>query len=333
LSLQSIPILDISGFSTQCDKASRAIARDVDRACREIGFLVIAGHGIEAKIIENLDEAGRRFFDLPDSVKLKYAGKEGSYYGYNPIESSSLAYSLDNQEAKPDLREAFASCRPDIETGDAFFRSEAVKGLGYDIDFPTEIKAFRQIWTTYYDAMAGLGARIMRIFAVALELPIDFFDPMLSHHASNLALFNYPEQVKQPESGQIRGGAHTDFGSLTIVHADWAAPGGLQVQTKAKKWMDVEAPADAFVINIGDMMARWTNERWTSTLHRVANPATSSNRSTRRQSAVFFHTPNQDALVACLPSCRDADNSAKYTPITVGEHFLMKMGKMYEEAQ
>jgi isopenicillin N synthase-like dioxygenase len=171
----------------------------------------------------------------------------------------------------------------------------------------------------------------MQIFAVALDLPIDFFEPMLSHHASNLALFNYPDQPTRPKRGQLRGGAHTDFGSLSIVHSDWTIPGGLQVQTKAGSWMDVAAPRDAFVINIGDMMARWTNDRWVSTLHRVANPETSSARSYRRQSVIFFHVPNQDALVECIPSCRDADNPPKYKPITVGEHHLMKMGKMFEE--
>ncbi len=330
---QLIPILDISRFSSNIDDASRAIARDVDCACREIGFLVITGHGIASKITDDLDEMGRRFFDLPESIKLKYTAKGETYYGYNPMESSSLAYSLDKHEAAPDLREAFASCRPDIETGDSFFRREAVKDLGYQINFPTEIEAFRQVWTTYYYAMSALGARMMQIFAVALELPIDFFEPVLSHHASNLALFNYPDQLKKPKQGQLRGGEHTDFGSLTIVHSDWAAPGGLQVKTAAQKWVEVDAPADAFVINIGDMMARWTNDRWTSTLHRVANPETSTDQTTRRQSAVFFHTPNQDARVECFPSCRDANTPPKYKPITVGEHHLMKMGKMYEEAQ
>ncbi len=333
MSPQPIPILDISGFSAQIDDASRAIARDVDRACREIGFLVIAGHGLTSKITNEFDEVGRRFFDLPESVKLKYAAQADSYYGYNPMESSSLAYSLDEQNTPPDLREAFASCRPDIETGDSFFRSEAVKDLGYQIDYPVEIEAFHQVWTSYYYAMSALGARIMQIFAVALVLPIDFFEPMLSRHASNLALFNYPAPLKKPKQGQLRGGEHTDFGSLTIVHTDWAIPGGLQVQTNANKWMDLDVPADAFVINIGDMMARWTNDRWTSTLHRVANPETSADQPTRRQSAVFFHTPNQDALVECLPSCQDADNPPRYEPITVGEHHQMKMHKMYEDAQ
>ena len=214
------------------------MAQQVDHACREIGFLVIEGHGVTNEIVGALHNAGRNFFDLSEETKRKYETGPESYYGYNPMASSSLAYSADTAEAKPDLREAFASCRPDIATGDPYFRSAAVKDLGYDIAYPTEVEDFHKIWTSYYYAMSDLGAQIMRIFAVALDMAPDFFESMLTHHASNLALFNYPAQSEAPEQGQLRGGAHTDFGSLTIVHSDWSIPGGLQVQS-ADGWMNV----------------------------------------------------------------------------------------------
>ncbi len=326
-----IPVIDISGFGDGTEKQCVDIGKAVDRACRDIGFLVIQGHGIAPTIVDDLHDAGRRFFDLPKAVKSTYETGPESYYGYNPMASSSLAYSLDDEQAKPDLREAFASSRPDIKTGDPFFRSDAVKDLGFDIDYPPEIESFHNIWIDYYYAMSDLGLQIMQIFAVALDQPPKFFDSALTRHASNLALFNYPEQDRSPDDGQLRGGAHTDFGSLTIVHSDWSIPGGLQVQAPGGGWMDVPNVPGAFVINIGDMMARWTNDRWVSTLHRVANPDAEAGRSTRRQSTVFFHNPNFDALVACIPSCQNENNPPKYKPITVGEHHLMKMGKMFED--
>ena len=189
MSADQIPVVDISPFQDGTDQASRRVAQQVDHACREIGFLVIEGHGVTNEIVGALHNAGRNFFDLSEETKRKYETGPESYYGYNPMASSSLAYSADTAEAKPDLREAFASCRPDIATGDPYFRSAAVKDLGYDIAYPTEVEDFHKIWTSYYYAMSDLGAQIMRIFAVALDMAPDFFESMLTHHASNLALF------------------------------------------------------------------------------------------------------------------------------------------------
>ena len=127
----------------------------------------------------------------------------------------------------------------------------------------------------------------------------------------------------------MRGGAHTDYGSLTLVNADWSIPGGLQVYTD-NQWIDVQAKPGTFVVNIGDMMQRWTNDKWVSTLHRVANPPAESANTSRRLSLVYFHIPNPDVMVECVPRCKDAEQPAKYAPISIGDHHLMKMGKMKE---
>lgn len=324
------PIIDMARYRDGDPARRSAIAAQVDDACRNTGFIVLTGHGISKTVLSQAHAVAEAFFDLPLETKLKYEKAEGSFYGYYQMESSALAYTLD-EESSPDLREAFASNRPDIETGDPYFRSDAVQNLGYVIPYPKEIADFHEIWTQTYYTFAGLGHEIMQMFAAALHQPEHQFDDMLTRHASNLAVFKYPAQKTPPKDRQFRCGAHTDYGSLTLVHSDWSISGGLQIQTHDGTWLDVPNVPDSLVINIGDMMQRWTNDRWRSTLHRVGNPEAGLNGSSERMSLVFFYNPNQDGVVETIASCIDEDNPARYDPITVSDHFLMKMGKMVEE--
>lgn len=328
--MKNLPIIDISKFRDGSPGERTAVAKQVDQACRDIGFIVLTGHGISKETLSHAHSIADGLFDLPQETKSKYEKAEGSFYGYYEMESSALAYTLDDTESLPDLREAFASNRPDLETGDPYFRSDAVKDMGYDIPFPEEVADFKETWTKTYYAFADLGHDIMQMFAAALEQPTSYFDHMLTHHASNLAVFKYPPQPKPVPAGQLRCGAHTDYGSLTIVHSDWSIPGGLQIQSPDGSWIDAPDVQDSLVINIGDMMQRWTNDRWVSTMHRVGNPDGQTTTSTQRKSLVFFYNPNQDGVVETIPSCTDENNASKYKPIIVSDHFLMKMGKMVE---
>ena len=139
--------------------------------------------------------------------------------------------------------------------------------------------------------MEDLAARIMRVFAVALKLPEDYFAGVIDRPVSALRALNYPHPTVPPQPGQLRAGAHTDYGSLTILLPE-AKSGGLQIFTPEQEWRPVPPVPGAFIINIGDLMALWTNDRWVSTLHRVVNPAPDAKGSTRRQSFAFFHQPN-----------------------------------------
>jgi isopenicillin N synthase-like dioxygenase len=171
--------------------------------------------------------------------------------------------------------------------------------------------------------MEGLASDLMRIFAVALDLPEPFFADTLNRHISAIRLINYPEQPEAPVPGQLRSGEHSDYGSLTILKIE-NAPGGLQVRTRKGRWIDVPAVTDAFIINIGDLMMHWTNDRWISTLHRVVNPPRDRALGSRRLSMVFFHQPNYDALIECLPTCQGPGHPPKHPPVTSGEHRLRK---------
>ena len=139
-------------------------------------------------------------------------------------------------------------------------------------------------------------------------------------------MLHYPPQLETPKPGQLRAGAHSDYGSLTIVKLD-AAEGGLQVQTRDGAWLDVPHVPEAFVVNLGDLMAEWTNDRWVSTLHRVVNPSRTAGESARRMSMTFFHQPTYHAVIACLPNCADTQRPPRHGSIPSGEHVWMKINK------
>jgi isopenicillin N synthase-like dioxygenase len=166
----------------------------------------------------------------------------------------------------------------------------------------------------------------MRIFALALDLPERFFDDKIDRHISMFRVLRYPEQIEPPQPGQLRAGAHSDYGSLTIVKIE-DKPGGLQVRNKAGEWVDVPVIPGSFVVNIGDLMMQWTNDRWISTLHRVVNPPRDQAGASRRQSLVFFHQPNYDAMVECLPGCAAPGMAPKFEPISSGDHLRNKFVK------
>ncbi len=156
-----------------------------------------------------------------------------------------------------------------------------------------------------------------------------WFDSRVDREMSSLCLNHYPAPSGPPLPGQLRAGAHTDYGTLTIV-APTGEPGGLQVRVRGGDWEDVFVAPGTFVVNIGDMMAQWTNDRWVSTLHRVANPPLESRVPTRRLSLVYFHQPNPDALVECIPTCRDASRPPKYAPVTAGDYISRKINLHFQ---
>jgi isopenicillin N synthase-like dioxygenase len=157
------------------------------------------------------------------------------------------------------------------------------------IRWPANPNHMRSAYLAYYQALELLAAKLLRMFALALKLPENFFDDKITRHRSALRVLNYPALQQMPPPGQIRAGEHTDYGSLTILLQDKV--GGLQVRDKQMNWVDVAPVANSFVINIGDLMQRWTNDQFVSTLHRVVAPQSMA----RRQSMAFFH--NIDRMI------------------------------------
>ncbi len=189
--------------------------------------------------------------------------------------------------------------------------------------WPAQPAGFFDAWTAYYAALENLAARVMRLFAVALNLPENHFERFIDAPISALRALNYPEQHVAPKPGQLRAGAHTDYGSLTILLPQ-AGSKGLEIITPDGQWTAVPPVEGAFVINIGDLMARWTNDRWVSTLHRVVNPSPDDGGMARRQSLAFFHQPNWNAEITVLDACLAPGETAKYPPVFSGPYLMSK---------
>lgn len=321
----TVPVIDIAPFMVGTPRGKTAVASEVGNACTDIGFVTIVGHGVPDSLVARMDLVSRAFFDLPlpEKLTVKRPKLEQSR-GYIGVGDENLAYSLDSA-GTTDLKEFFAIGPVDVPDDEYYRRPEAYPSFAPNI-WPERPAGFREIWTAYYHTMERLAQTVMRIFAVALDLPEDFFRDTTDRHISGIRVLNYPEQTGEPLPGQLRAGPHTDYGAVTILKSE-NAPGGLQVLNRRSEWVDVTAVPESFVLNIGDLMMRWTNDRWISTLHRVVNPPRDAIRGSRRQSVVFFHQPNYDALIECLPSCCGPGNPPHYAPVTSGQHRLTKFLK------
>ena len=286
----------------------------IDEACERVGFLTVVGHGVPSELIDTTWRTARDFFDLALADKMTVAMPYPGYpYGYSPLTGESLAASL-GHAGHPDLKESFAIGPVDRPTHtisdpeEAFAWSENL--------WPKKMPGMRNVWEGYFRACSQLSARILSLMAIALHLPEHHFDPTIDRHTSAMRALNYPV-VDEPLPGQLGAGAHTDYGTLTVLLPD-PVQGGLQVQSPDGEWHGVEPVPGSFVVNLGDAMARWTNDRWRSTMHRVLNPQA------RRQSIAFFHNANWDAVIECLPTCLPSGGNPKYAPIAAGPHLMQK---------
>lgn len=319
--MRDFPVVDISVFADGPQSAKRSLASRVDDVCRTTGFLAIVGHGVPEEVSAGVQSTAKSFFDLPLDQKLEVKMPHVGYpYGYAPLQAEALAGSL-GDETPPDLKETFSIGPPD---------RLPVNSEYSDLDFrfapnlwPVEPVEFKDSWSDYYRTMGELAARIMRIFAVALDLPEDFFEDKFDQHPSAMRAINYPPQSRPPKPGQLRAGAHTDYGSMTILLSE-PDPGGLEIYIPEGEWWPIPSVPGAFIVNIGDLLARWTNDRWVSTLHRVVCPPPDEGDPQRRQSIAFFHQPNWDAEICCLPTCLAGEEKAKYPPVTSGAHLREK---------
>jgi isopenicillin N synthase-like dioxygenase len=317
----AFPIFDLAAFEMAATAEKQRLGAVVDEICRSTGFLAIANHGIPEPTIADIWASTTLFFDQPPESKERARAPYPGYpYGYLGPGTEALAKSR-NVDTPPDLKESFNGGPLAVPSG---MTDPEALGFCYAATlWPDAPGGFAEAWKTYYRAMEELAARIMRVFAVALQLDEDFFETYIDAPISALRALNYPEQTVAPQAGQLRAGAHTDYGSLTILLPQ---PGsrGLEIIAPDGGWMAVPPVPGAFVINIGDLMALWTNDRWVSTMHRVVNPPPEEGGLQRRQSLAFFHQPNWFAEIACLPSCLPAGEAPKYSPVLSGPYLMGK---------
>lgn len=318
----SVPTVDISAYVGGGSHTAKVeTARQVDRACREVGFIQITGHGVPDAVLTGLSEAMDGFFGCPLDEKLSYRRPADENRGYSAPKSESLSLSLGVESANrmADFFEAFNVGRtmhdhPGVTMPEHYAENTWPNLSGFE----PRVEA-------YFDEAERVAETMVSIFADALGLAPGFFTDLTDHSINVLRLNNYslPEGTDVTLDGELTGmGEHTDFGIVTVLWADQVR--GLQVLGADHAWHDV-VPADgALLINLGDLMARWTNERWMSTLHRVKPPIVDGTIQQRR-SAAFFHDGNADALVTTLPSCVDAGHPNLYSPVTIADHIAAKL--------
>jgi isopenicillin N synthase-like dioxygenase len=317
----AIPTIDMTPLRTGSDTQKREVARQIDAACRDTGFFLVTGHGVPGDLITKTRQRAIDFFALPDDEKMKVQRPPSKISrGYNWVGDRAIAYSM-GEKTPPDIQEAFGfgQDRPDLAA-----KVDPVTAQMYAPNiWPQRPGDFREVMVSYYDAMQGLAQRVLGAMAIALGLDENHFADKFDRQASNFRIIRYPAVKEAPLPGQLRAGTHTDYGIMTFVRGD-DTPGGLQVKHRNGDWIDLHIPAGDFACNIGDLMMRWSNDRWVSTLHRVAVPPPGT-APQDRISLVFFTSPNPDAIIECIEQCVAPGETPKYAPVMVAEHYLGKL--------
>jgi isopenicillin N synthase-like dioxygenase len=321
-----VEVLDIAPFFTGDAAARGRVVTRAEQALGALGCLTITGHGVPDTVIDEADRRWRGFFDAPLAYKRAHMPADpGIFRGYYPMTALDTTQSAD-QPRPPDLREGFLVNRVDPLPAE---HGPVAEYVAHANIWPDGEPGLRAATEAYYREMTALAERLLQLFAVALALPQEFFRDKIDRHHSTFSAAHYFEPQGPARPGQLRCGVHCDYGSLTILHQD-DAPGGLQIQTPDGTWLDVPPTPGGLVINLGDTMQAWTQGRWRSPPHRVVNPPADPGRSTRRQSLLFFHSPNFDAELEPIPSCVRPDAPVERPGMRIGEFILSRTTRINE---
>ena len=308
--LDRIPLIDFAPFQSGSAAGKKQVAAAIRDACEQVGFFYLGNHGVPQAKIDAMFEAAHLFFALPEARKMDPAIRVTPQRtrGYQPLFSRHYAHT-----DAPDVNEAFKyqheypADDPDVLAGDRFHQLN---------QWPKDLPGWRETLVDYFTEMESLSDRLLRAFALALDVEETWFLGSYRKPLTQVTLLHYPPQPKQAPEKQYGIRPHADSTAFTVLAQDEV--GGLQVQIK-DGWIDAPPQRGTYVINIGDMMARWTNDRFRSTPHRVINLT-----GRERYSVPYFAIPDFDAVVSCLPSCRSAENPAKYPPLQVGASITRK---------
>jgi isopenicillin N synthase-like dioxygenase len=311
--MSDIPIIDVSGLRSEHLRERQAVAAMLGRAAREVGFLYVVNHGIPLTLLHATFEAAHALFDLPAEQKraldIRLSPHNRGYAGF-------LTEQLD-ETALPDRKEAFnigfdlAPDDPEVLAGVPF------RGVNVWPDLP----GWRATMLAYFDACMDLSRVMHRGFALDLGIEEDFFTPLTDRPMATLRMLRYPSRDPAAPPEALGAGTHTDYGNITLLATDGVA--GLEVRRRDGTWIEAPSVPNALVVNIGDLLMRWTNDIYVSTPHRVRQPEL------RRHSLAFFVDPNPDANVAVLPACLAPGQSPKYPPVTGAEYLRQRLDATY----
>jgi isopenicillin N synthase-like dioxygenase len=310
-----IPVIDVSGVLPGAPPEALAkVAAEVAEACERIGFFYAVNHGVPQATIDGCFQAAEAFFAAPAEERLNIRLND-RHRGYMPLYHTGIPKYKKNRVHSFEMALDLPPEDPDVA---------AAKPLHATNVWP-DLPGFRAPVETYYREACGFGFQLLRAFAVALGMPEDHFQRLYQPKPlASMRLLHYPPT---PAGEEEYGAApHSDYGILTILMQD--AVGGLELYTRQGEWISAPVVPGAFVINIGDLMALWTNDRFTSMQHRVVNRAGRD-----RYSIPIFYNPGFDTEIRCLPTCQSPENPAKYEPTVMGGYLISNFKKVWESYQ
>ncbi|CAN5658139.1 2-oxoglutarate and iron-dependent oxygenase domain-containing protein [soil metagenome] len=303
--MTQIPVIDLRAAFAGEPGALELAAKQLQHACEHICFLYIKGHGVSDEIVDSTFAAARAFHDQPLDRKLAILVNE-NMQGYMPIHGSTTRSSKLAGESKPNENEAFFLQREILPTHPKFGGPQRTPNV-----WPDGLPGFKDTVLTYYRAMDALIARLLPVYALALDLPADFFSNAFQESMSTLRLTHYPSM--DYGEGSFGVAPHTDSSFVTLLAQNKIA--GLQLMSQDGNWIDAPAIDGTFVVNTGDMLNRWSNGRFLSTPHRAYNLS-----NTERYAIPYFCHPDPDFPMACLPTCTRAANPPRFPTQTPLEY-------------
>jgi isopenicillin N synthase-like dioxygenase len=315
MTARRIPVIDFAdAFSPELARRE-ALAWEIHKISRDVGFFYLVNHGVAPALVEGQFDWARRFFALPQASKSAIDMRRSpSGYGYERMGAQAL-----DEGSPADLKEGF-QFGFDIAP-DHLYVQRGLLRYGHNL-WPQDLPGFEAHSRLYYEAVRALSHRLLGVIALSLEMPEDFFAPVLKTPIATQRMLHYPPQPAGAEHNQIGSGAHTDWGLVTILAQDDI--GGLEICNADGQWVSAPPIADSFVVNIGDLLQRWSNDLYHSNAHRVLNAG-----SAPRYSLPFFQDGDQAAVVACLPSCCSDERPARYAPCTIGDYLEMKVKQTF----
>jgi isopenicillin N synthase-like dioxygenase len=305
---RAIPVIDVGPAFRAEPGGLDVVAAQVRDASERVGFFYVAGHGVPASVIEDAFAASREFHGLALEDKLALKLNQ-SNIGYLPVNESIQRASTVHTATRPNFNESFFISHDRGPDHPDVVAATPLRGAN---QWPAGHARMRAAMVRYFTTMEALGARTLPILARALDLPADFFAPFFADEAHiNLRFLHYPPQeVDDPE--QFGQGPHTDNSFITFLAREDTP--GLAVRLPSGEWLSPPLIEGTFLVNLGNVMKRWSNDRFLSTPHGVVNDSGRD-----RYSIAFFYSPNIRATIACLPSCVGPDTPARYEPAIYGD--------------
>jgi isopenicillin N synthase-like dioxygenase len=318
LPLEQVPVVDFRPFREGTEAQRRQVALDLGNAFRNMGFAYLAGHGVSQRLIDATFADSRAFFSLPREKKAEVAvEKSPCDRGWFDIGMENL--DPDKQE-EGDLKEGYRIGN-DLSPDHPLVR-QGIPFHGPN-QWPDGVPGFRDTLEEYFAALLDLGKQVTHAVALSLEVPEDYFDAWFTTPMVIMSPLYYPPQEgangKEINESRIGAGAHSDYGCLALLAQD--DKGGLQVRNTAGRWIGAKPIPGTFVVNVGDMLARWTNDLFPATLHRVINTS-----GVERQSIPFFYEPSYDAPVEAIDTCLAEGEQPRYAPTTAIAHLQERFG-------